>query len=138
MQRKIIRELEFFWMSAIQTPNSTQAPIPSIDVDNIIERLLEVRGSRPGKNVQLTENEIKGLCYKAREVFLSQPNLLELEAPIKVCGDMYVILYTLCRNTRLSVMDNIMTFFVYLNTVDSHLRPITFSSVIMSTEASSH
>jgi len=71
------------------TPN---ADIPSIDVDSIIERLLEVRGSRPGKNVQLTENEIKGLCYKAREVFLSQPNLLELEAPIKVCGDMYACL----------------------------------------------
>ena len=66
--------------------------VPPIDVDSIIERLLEVRGSRPGKNVQLTENEIKGLCYKAREVFLSQPNLLELEAPIKICGDMYACL----------------------------------------------
>ena len=70
--------------------SSNNTPTPIIDVDSIIERLLEVRGSRPGKNVQLTENEIKGLCHKAREVFLSQPNLLELEAPIKICGDMYV------------------------------------------------
>lgn len=75
----------------MSTPSSSAPQIPTVDVDNIIERLLEVRGSRPGKNVQLTEGEIKGLCYKAREVFLSQPNLLELEAPIKVCGDMYVI-----------------------------------------------
>lgn len=50
-------------------------------------RLLEVRGSRPGKNVQLTENEIRGLCLKSREIFLSQPILLELEAPLKICGE---------------------------------------------------
>jgi serine/threonine-protein phosphatase PP1 catalytic subunit len=56
------------------------------DIDNIIDRLLEVRGSKPGKPVQLTENEIKELCYRSREIFISQPILLELEAPIKVCG----------------------------------------------------
>ena len=48
--------------------------------------LLPVRGSRPGKNVQLTEAEIRGLCLKSREIFLSQPILLELEAPLKICG----------------------------------------------------
>ena len=35
-----------------------------INVDSIISRLLEVRGSRPGKAVQLTEAEIRGLCLK--------------------------------------------------------------------------
>lgn len=55
-----------------------------VDLDSIIERLLEVRGSRPGKQVQLLENEIRYLCTKAREIFISQPILLELEAPIKV------------------------------------------------------
>jgi len=45
-----------------------------------------VRGARPGKNVQLTEVEIRGLCLKSREIFLSQPILLELEAPLKICG----------------------------------------------------
>lgn len=46
-----------------------------------------VKGSRPGKNVQLTESEIRGLCLKSREIFLSQPILLELEAPLKICGE---------------------------------------------------
>ena len=55
-----------------------------IDLDSIIDRLLEVRGSRPGKQVQLLEAEIRHLCQKAREIFISQPILLELEAPIKV------------------------------------------------------
>jgi serine/threonine-protein phosphatase PP1 catalytic subunit len=55
-----------------------------VDLDSIIDRLLEVRGSRPGKQVQLLEAEIRFLCTKAREIFISQPILLELEAPIKV------------------------------------------------------
>ena len=50
---------------------------------------LSVRGSRPGKTVQLTESEIRGLCLKSREIFLSQPILLELEAPLKICGKYY-------------------------------------------------
>lgn len=57
-----------------------------VDLDSIIDRLLEVRGSRPGKQVQLLETEIRYLCTKAREIFISQPILLELEAPIKVCS----------------------------------------------------
>jgi len=55
--------------------------------------LFLVRGSRPGKNVQLTETEIRNLCLKCREIFLSQPILLELEAPLKICGNCYYELF---------------------------------------------
>jgi serine/threonine-protein phosphatase PP1 catalytic subunit len=58
-----------------------------VDIDNVIEQLLGVRGARPGRQVNLTENEIRWLCIKSREIFLSQPVLLELEAPIKICGN---------------------------------------------------
>lgn len=68
-----------------------------IDVDSIIHKLLEVRGSKPGKQVNLSENEIKGLCLKAREIFISQPMLLELEAPLKICGDIHGQYYDLLR-----------------------------------------
>jgi serine/threonine-protein phosphatase PP1 catalytic subunit len=57
-----------------------------LDIDSVIERLLEVRGSRPGKQVNLAEHEVRALCLKARDIFMSQPVLLELEAPIKICG----------------------------------------------------
>lgn len=57
---------------------------PSL-LDDIINRLLEVRG-RVGKQVLLNESEIRQLCQVSREIFLQQPNLLELEAPIKICG----------------------------------------------------
>ncbi|KAK2996146.1 hypothetical protein RJ639_029474 [Escallonia herrerae] len=58
-------------------------------VDRIIERLVEVRSSKPGKLVQLSESEIKQLCAASRDIFFKQPNLLELEAPIKICGDIH-------------------------------------------------
>ena len=57
-----------------------------INLEEIIDRLLDVRNGRPGKQVQLTEQEIKQLCLTSKEIFMQQPNLLELEAPIKICG----------------------------------------------------
>lgn len=57
-----------------------------LDLDSVISRLLSVRTAKPGKLVTLKEEEIKALVYKAREVFLSQPTLLEIEAPVKICG----------------------------------------------------
>ncbi|KAJ7662632.1 serine/threonine-protein phosphatase PP1 [Mycena polygramma] len=69
----------------------------SIDLDSIIDRLLEVRGNRPGKFVNLLESEIHYLCSASREIILAQPILLELEAPIKICGDTHGQYYDLLR-----------------------------------------
>ena len=64
-----------------------------VAVDKLIERLIEVRSSKPGKPVQLSESEIKQLCATARDIFFNQPNLLELEAPIKICGILFVLYF---------------------------------------------
>jgi hypothetical protein len=56
-------------------------------LDDIIARLLDVRSGRPGKQVQLSEAEIRQLCVTSKDIFLTQPNLLELEAPLKICGN---------------------------------------------------
>lgn len=62
-------------------------------LDDIIARLLAAKSGRGAtKTVQLTEAEIRQLCVVSKEIFLSQPNLLELEAPIKICGNKFEIL----------------------------------------------
>lgn len=69
----------------------------NINVDQCIAKLLEVRGGKPGKQVSLPENDIKALCLKVRDIFMSQPILLELEAPLKICGDIHGQYYDLLR-----------------------------------------
>ncbi|CAN6485766.1 unnamed protein product [Victoria cruziana] len=64
-------------------------PMDKTVLDNIITRLLDVKNSRPVKQVQLTEGEIRQLCVASKKIFMNQPNLLELEAPIKICGDIH-------------------------------------------------
>ncbi|KAK4856436.1 hypothetical protein QYF36_017458 [Acer negundo] len=59
-------------------------------LDDIINRLLEFKSAKSAaKQVQLSESEIRQLCTVSREIFLHQPNLLELFAPIKICGDIH-------------------------------------------------
>ncbi|KAK6270714.1 hypothetical protein POUND7_007812, partial [Theobroma cacao] len=76
-------------MAAATTAQGQTAMMDPTVLDDIIRRLTEVRSARPGKQVQLSETEIKQLCVASRDIFLQQPNLLELEAPIKICGDIH-------------------------------------------------
>lgn len=71
--------------------------VTEIDIDAILEKLLEVKHARPGRQVNLTEQEVRNLCIKSRDIFMSQPILLELEAPLKVCGDVHGQYYDLLR-----------------------------------------
>ena len=68
-----------------------------IDVDSILERLLSVRGNKPGKTVDLKEEEIKYLIDKSMIIFKEQKMLIELEAPLRVCGDIHGQYYDLLR-----------------------------------------
>jgi len=78
-------------MAAAKTKGSGLA------VDEIITSLLQVRSARPGKEVMLPERQITLLCHASRDVFISQPILLELEAPIKIVGDVHGQYYDLLR-----------------------------------------
>ncbi|OON18451.1 Ser/Thr phosphatase family protein [Opisthorchis viverrini] len=77
--------------------------VQEFNIDAFIERLLEgtfllsldhlicllVRCGRPGTLVEMKEDEIRYICEKSREIFLAQPILLELEAPLQICGDIH-------------------------------------------------
>lgn len=65
----------------------TRASMGGMDaaaVDEVVRRLVE--GGRGGRQVQLSEAEIRQLCVEAKQVLLSQPNLLRIHAPVKICG----------------------------------------------------
>ena len=55
-------------------------------VDGCLAKFLECRGKKPNKAVQLHEDDIKYLINEAKRILMEQPNLVELEAPIKICG----------------------------------------------------
>ena len=70
-------------------------------LDNIIQKLHPIIETRKNhfakeetkelnpitKNNQLTPEEIKFLCTKALEIFMEEPVLLEVSAPVNICGD---------------------------------------------------
>ncbi|KAM0675734.1 hypothetical protein GVAV_000509 [Gurleya vavrai] len=39
--------------------------------------------------ILLTEAEVTNLCQKAQEIFLTEPNVLNLSAPLTICGDVH-------------------------------------------------
>lgn len=59
------------------------------DLNAIITKLIEVCGPKSCKNANLSEEEITYLCIGAKDIFADQSILLELEAPVRVCGDIH-------------------------------------------------
>lgn len=60
------------------------------NLDDYITRLLDAAyAGKVTKTVCLRNAEIFAICQAAREVFLSQPALLELAPPVKIVGDVH-------------------------------------------------
>ena len=53
------------------------------------------------KGELIKENEIKIICDKAIEILQEEPNLIHLEAPITVCGDIHGQFYDLIELFRI-------------------------------------
>jgi serine/threonine-protein phosphatase PP1 catalytic subunit len=68
-----------------------------MNADSMMEKLLSVRGNKPGKQVDLKEEEIKFLIDKSLPIIKEQKMLVELEAPLHVCGDIHGQYYDLLR-----------------------------------------
>lgn len=75
--------------------------IAEVDVDAIIDKLLAYKQTHKQVlcplytrelyplQVALAESHIKQLCSKSRELFLSQPMLLQLGPPLVIFGDIH-------------------------------------------------
>ncbi|KGQ12086.1 Serine/threonine-protein phosphatase PP-Z [Beauveria bassiana D1-5] len=74
----------------VDNSNVAMADIKEMDLDDYIKRLLDAGyAGKVTKSVCLKNAEIVAICQRAREVLLSQPALLELDAPVKVVGDVH-------------------------------------------------
>lgn len=82
------------------TPGSAASSFPlsdsaggktrQFDIDDMIQRLLDVGYTgKVSKSLCLKNTEIAAICQAAREVFLSQPTLIELSPPVKIVGDVH-------------------------------------------------
>lgn len=85
--------LDFIMNTPLETngsPGMGMGALKSIDLDDMISRLLDAGYStKVTKTVCLKNAEITAVCSAARELFLSQPALLELSAPVKIVGDVH-------------------------------------------------
>jgi len=70
-----------------------------LNVDAILEALLDLRTSKPleGRAVAIPERQLELLCHQTKAVFAEQPMMLELDAPMRVAGDVHGQYYDLLR-----------------------------------------
>lgn len=61
----------------------------TFNIDTVIEKLLEWEHRSPRKDQVLTKTDIKKVTSQSQLILLGQPMLLELHAPITVCGDIH-------------------------------------------------
>ncbi|KAI6213400.1 hypothetical protein M3Y94_00145800 [Aphelenchoides besseyi] len=61
----------------------------ALDVDAIICRLTQGITDNWKQSIDVSEHEIRLICNLSRDLFLSQPMLLELNAPLKIVGDIH-------------------------------------------------
>ncbi|CAJ0933241.1 unnamed protein product, partial [Mesorhabditis belari] len=60
-----------------------------VNIDDMIGRLLNVGMAGGRLTTCVSEDELKSLCCFAKNVFMSQPSLIEVGPPIVVCGDIH-------------------------------------------------
>ncbi|TCD71557.1 serine/threonine protein phosphatase Pzh1 [Steccherinum ochraceum] len=75
---------------SVTSNGGVKGKVMSLDIDDMIQRLLDVGYTgKVSKSLCLKNAEIVAICQTAREVFLSQPTLIELSPPVKIVGDVH-------------------------------------------------
>uniref|UniRef100_A0A7S1PQW8 Serine/threonine-protein phosphatase n=1 Tax=Alexandrium catenella TaxID=2925 RepID=A0A7S1PQW8_ALECA len=87
------------WAGAGLSGETATATEATLHVDAIIDALLELRTSKPveGRAVPIPERQFELLCARTKTIFAEQPMMLELDAPMKVAGDIHGQYYDLLR-----------------------------------------
>ena len=73
--------------SPLSTSMTSTDGVKTFDIDDMITRLIDAGYTSKIPKPALKVPEIMAICQAAREVFLSQPTLIELSPPVKIVGD---------------------------------------------------
>ena len=63
------------------------------EIDLAIAELLTGKDLVPGTEINLAEELIAKIARSCRDVFMTQPMLLEISAPVNICGDTHGQVY---------------------------------------------
>ncbi|KAH3903415.1 protein-serine/threonine phosphatase SCDLUD_001052 [Saccharomycodes ludwigii] len=104
MSPKIVSNLRSEKPIILWKNGSNNNPTDSLNIDDCIDKLLKIgeTGNSRSRHFSFENWEIQAICLRAREIFLSEPSLLRLQAPIKVVGDVHGQFNDLLRILKLS------------------------------------
>ncbi|KHN83670.1 Serine/threonine-protein phosphatase PP-Z1 [Toxocara canis] len=71
----------------IPMSNANSDGVKVLDVRELILRLLSVGETNKGLTRTVTESELLALCNEAKEIFTSQSACVEIDPPVRICGD---------------------------------------------------
>jgi serine/threonine-protein phosphatase PP1 catalytic subunit len=89
-RRCVLRSLLANPAPLFERRGSTMAELDGSELefyDGMIAKMIE--DGQTGKNIALKQEDISRILLKAKEIFLSQPSMLELASPIKILGDIH-------------------------------------------------
>lgn len=89
---KVPRSTKDKWFGSLTADSSSMeiGALKPAEIDDMITRLLDAGyAGKVTKTVCLRNAEITALCQAVREIFLSQPSLIELAPPVKIVGDIH-------------------------------------------------
>ncbi|KAF8276586.1 serine/threonine-protein phosphatase PP1 [Trypanosoma cruzi cruzi] len=64
---------------------------------NLLEKMLTLTKSATQQQILIREEDIRSVLDSVRDVFMSQPMLLEIRPPVRICGDTHGQYYDLMR-----------------------------------------
>ncbi|KAH7728741.1 serine/threonine protein phosphatase PP1 isozyme 1 [Aphelenchoides avenae] len=63
--------------------------VPPFDVDSLIDRLMAIGKPNTGISTSITEADVMTLLTAAKDLFMEQPMMLELDPPLYIVGDIH-------------------------------------------------